>query len=176
MQRGIELKTDFAVRVDQFTNAALETKLCSDLNLLSLWFSALADYAKFITYCLAQMSRDEEQPVPDITKYKSGDVIITEGEDGDSVFTLLSGEAIALVDGVEVGRIFEDEIFGALGPLTNRPRTATVKALKSCSVLSLPKDNFEQLVASRPHTVLKLIEDMASKIEALNNKLVSINS
>ena len=173
---GIVLRTDFAVRVDQFSNAVLETKLCSDFDLVSLWFSALADYTKFITYCYAQVSKDDKQATPEVLKYKRGDVIITEGEKSDSVFTLLNGEAVASVNGIEVGKIFEDEIFGALGPLTDRPRTATVTASKSCSVLSLPKDNFEQLISSRPHTVFKLIEDMASKIEALNDKLVSISS
>ncbi|MEZ4753532.1 MAG: cyclic nucleotide-binding domain-containing protein [Bdellovibrionota bacterium] len=175
-QTSLALKTDFAVVVDQYDRGTFEANLCSDLNLINSWFDLLSFQLKFVLRNYGNIISDDQQPIPDIKRFTQGEVIIAEGESSDLVFTMLSGEASVTVAGIEVGQISKDEIFGALGPLTNQLRTATVTANSNCSVLALPSDNFEQLIASRPHTVHKLIEDMAAKIVALNQKLVDFSS
>jgi len=75
-----------------------------------------------------------------------------------------------------VGDIRRDELFGAIAALTDTPRTATVKADVSCSVLVVPSTSFKALLTSRPDTVTKLIEDMARTIISTNDKILSLES
>ncbi|MCB0317310.1 MAG: cyclic nucleotide-binding domain-containing protein [Bdellovibrionales bacterium] len=173
--QSLELKTDFAVKTIKYSKKEFDQKISKEPDFSNLWFKALSHYIKFITYCYATASKDCEQPTPEILSFKAGDVIIKEGDLGDTVFTLLSGKAVASVNNIQVGKINENEIFGAIGPLTDKKRTATVTADTPCTVASLKKDNFELLFASRPQTVLKLIKEMAEKIVNLNRKIVEFN-
>ena len=51
---------------------------------------------------------------PEVRNYEQGDIIIQQGAKGDEVFTLISGNAHALVGETVVGEVKCDEIFGAI--------------------------------------------------------------
>ncbi len=104
--------------------------------------------------------------------FAPSEVIIKQGTSGDEVYTLLNGHANVIVDGIIVGEVLADEIFGALAALTDMPRTASVVASQNCSVLSIEKDKFIELIQNRPLTVLKMVQDMARTIVDLNKKVV----
>lgn len=107
-------------------------------------------------------------------RYAAGDVIITEGDTADFVYTLISGHAEARQGSVKVGDIHESEIFGAMAAFTGETRSASVIAATDCEVVGVPKENFVDLVRMRPELCEQLIETMARQISALNDTIIEL--
>ena len=79
-----------------------------------------------------------------------------------------------LVDDVNVGRIGDGEIFGAMAALTQADRSATVRAKTTCSIVKVPKEQFTELIKSNPATIHSLLIDMANSIVNLNEQLIGL--
>jgi rhodanese-related sulfurtransferase len=92
------------------------------------------------------MMRMQEQEV------KTGDMIITEGDEGDFYYLLHRGKALVLkyneVSGeqVEVAKLGPGASFGEDALLSDSPRSSSIKMLSDGIVLKLAKDDFIQLV------------------------------
>lgn len=122
---------------------------------------------------LAQEIRAEFQPSAGFMHFQAGETIIHQGAEADRVYTLLEGEAHALRDGVKVGDIQADEIFGALAVFTRQKRMASVVAISDCTVLAVRKEEFADLVELQPKICLGLVEELAAKINQLNGQLLA---
>lgn len=136
------------------------------------WTEFLALHGSLLQSALSVVVRDEIETQPRIRAVKAGEVIIAQGAPATEVYTLIEGRADVLVDGVKVGEVLRDEIFGALSAFHGGPRLASVVATESCLILSLPREEFSMLVESRPKLVVKLVEDLARAMAALNATLV----
>ncbi len=76
--------------------------------------------------------------------WSAGEVIVSEGEPGDSLFVLASGEARVFVQGIDrhnrqVRQLAAGDFFGEISLLTGSPRTATVIAAADCETLALDR-------------------------------------
>lgn len=120
----------------------------------------------------AQLPQD---PAPGFEFFRSGDVIIREGEPADCVYTLIQGRAKVVRDGVQLGIAREGEILGLQAMLLNSHRTATVIAEGSCSAVRVDYDKFQNLIASRPELVVSTLETMAKQIERMNQRLLQLD-
>lgn len=116
----------------------------------------------------------EEKPQPGFRRYADGEAIITQGDEAEYVYTILEGAADVSVDGVKVGEIKEEEIFGAMAVLTGQRRAATVTAQGSCSVMMVAREDFASLVNSHPNLFINLLRDMTRTIVSLNERVVSL--
>lgn len=137
----------------------------------------LAEYlmysAAFFRLALAQEIRAEFQPAAGFMHFQAGETIIHQGADADRVYTLLEGQADAMRDGVKVGEILADEMFGALAVFTHQKRIASVVAASDCTVLAVRKEEFADLVELQPQICLGLVEELAEKIHQLNGHLLA---
>lgn len=117
-------------------------------------------------------------PTPDFTPnhgfshFAAGETIIHQGDAADLVYTLIEGSADAVRDGIKVGDIHQNEIFGALAVFTRQTRIASVVATSDCTVMMVNKNDFIQLIFQQPQISVGLIEEMAAKINELNNQLL----
>ena len=86
--------------------------------------------------------------------FKAGEVIFQEGEISHEAFFLVSGTveiSIKSGDGsVVLGRLGPGEIFGEMGMITDRPRSATARALDSTTVESINEAEFENAILAQP--------------------------
>lgn len=83
--------------------------------------------------------------------YEAGDQICRAGEESDSIFLLMSGETETWVDGdggrIVLGRGKKGAVFGELGVITRRPRSASVEVCStSASAVSIPKAIIDDLL------------------------------
>jgi signal-transduction protein with cAMP-binding, CBS, and nucleotidyltransferase domain len=138
------------------------------------WAYYLLCQISFYQQSLAQEIRTEFQPAAGFIHFRLGETIIHQGAPADRVYTLLEGTADAVCDGVKVGEIHADEIFGALAVFTRQPRMASVVATSDCTVLAVRKEEFVDLINHQPQICMGLIEEMAAKINQLNNHLLSL--
>jgi len=98
--------------------------------------------------------------------FKAGEVIFYEGEISHEAFFLVSGTveiSIKSGDGsVVLGRLGPGEIFGEMGMITDRPRSATARALDHTAVESINEAEFEQAILAQPdrmHSYLATLFD-----------------
>ncbi|MDQ2077683.1 Crp/Fnr family transcriptional regulator [Marinimicrobium sp. ABcell2] len=140
------------------------------------WTRHLVCASCFYRAALAQEIRAEFQPSAGFMHFSAGETIIQQGTEADRVYTLLEGKAEALCDGVKVGDIRADEIFGALAVFTRQRRMASVVAASDCTVLAVRKEEFIDLVDLQPQICVGLIEEMAAKINQLNAQMLALQS
>jgi hypothetical protein len=97
-----------------------------------------------------------------LLSFDAGDIIITEGDPGDSLFVLASGTAKAFVrrDGKQAlaRRMEEGTFFGEISILSGKPRTATVTAATHCELLELDRATLDEITKTHPH-VQQVLEE-----------------
>ncbi|PWR18867.1 Crp/Fnr family transcriptional regulator [Zavarzinia compransoris] len=106
----------------------------------------------------------ERQTVP------AGTLLVRQGEAGDAVYVVLSGEASALVDAadgstIRVGGVPAGTLFGEVALLADVPRTATVKADTEVAVLRLDADLFFDLVQEFPGVGIAVMRELARRLD-----------
>lgn len=147
----------------------------NDPRLQKHWAYYLLCQLSFYQQALAQEIRAEFQPTAGFMHFRTGETIIEQGTLADRVYTLLEGSADAVCDGIKVGEIHADEIFGALAVFTRQRRIASVIATSDCTVLAVRKEEFIDLIDHQPQICLGLIEEMAAKINQLNTQLRALS-
>lgn len=157
-----------------FSRDAIVAHVNSNDKLQKHWAFYLLCRSSFFSECLAKEIRGQFTPTTGFLSFEAGDVIINQGDQADCVYTLLEGSADAYRDQIKVGEINAEEIFGAMAVFTDQPRTASVIATSSCSVLAVRKEEFLELVAEQPQVCRSLIEEMAEKINQLNQQITSL--
>jgi NADH dehydrogenase len=87
--------------------------------------------------------------------FEPGQAIFREGDRGDWLYVVTEGE-VEILKGDGVGtttplrRLGPGECFGEIALVSDRPRTATVKAVIATSVLAVDRDAFQALFATLP--------------------------
>jgi hypothetical protein len=91
-----------------------------------------------------------------LQSFEAGDILITEGEPGDSLFVLTSGIVKAFVrspagKNVQVREMTEGAFFGEISILSGKPRTATITAKTPCELLELDRATLDSICATHPN-------------------------
>lgn len=104
--------------------------------------------------------------------FDAGDVIVKEGEAADRFFILVDGEVevTRAGDGGErhVATLGKGQFFGEIAILRDQPRTATVRAVRPTTVLTMERETFRDLVAQSLGTTARLDDIIRSRIEGLD--------
>ena len=169
------VSSEFAVVVDAYKLEDFTLACGQDVQKGKLLRQYYQAQLHFLTNLIGDLMKSEVPLSPEFHRYNHGETIINQNDTGSEVYTLVEGKAEAFVDGVKVGTINRDEIFGMISAITGTPRTASVLAAGSCLALSVPNHKFLELIKNKPLTVLKLLEDMSKVIVELNKKIVNSN-
>lgn len=91
---------------------------------------------------------------------KVGEVIVREGDPGDSMFIVSTGEVRATVlrngQQLPVATMRDGDFFGEMAVLSGEPRTATVTAVKATELLELSRENLREICSRHPHVEAKI--------------------
>jgi NADH dehydrogenase len=92
------------------------------------------------------------QPSDNITSvhYAAGEVIFEQGDVGDNMFVVRSGEVEVLRGGQRIAVLREGEYFGEMALASDEPRSATVRAVKPSNLLAISKADFKKLLGTFP--------------------------
>ena len=90
-----------------------------------------------------------------LSTFEAGEIIVTEGQPGNSLFVLASGSVrIYVRDGEgcnrQVRRLSPPEFFGEVSLFEGSPRTATVVAATDCELLRLDRATLATIAAKHP--------------------------
>jgi len=106
----------------------------------------------------AKLGRDDMRALIKLVEpreYKAGDEVCHQGDEGHSLYLVQSGELRVLYvnpQGIEqlVRTLGPGGYFGETSLLLGEPRDATVEATQDSVLLSISKDEFDQLLKERP--------------------------
>jgi CRP-like cAMP-binding protein len=111
--------------------------------------------------------------------YSRGDTVFSEGEQGDSLYIVLSGK-------VKVGRRAADgrenmlsvmgpsDMFGELSLFDPGPRTATATVVTDARVASLAHDSLRPWITDRPEIAEQLLRVLARRLRRTNDALADL--
>jgi small-conductance mechanosensitive channel/CRP-like cAMP-binding protein len=99
--------------------------------------------------------------------FASGEFIIREGESGDSFFIMEEGEVEVFITPIPnqkkvLNTLRKGDFFGEIALLTGEKRTANVRAVDEVRVYQLSKENFKDVLESRPE-ILDEISNVLSR-------------
>jgi CRP/FNR family cyclic AMP-dependent transcriptional regulator len=144
------------------------------------------------------LNNEQLEKISNILKpvnFSAGDIIISEGEHGDSMYIFKKGKvqithqltlkigshhweegekSMAILDAEKIS------FFGEMSLVTGSPRSATIKALSECELFEMSKKDFELLAEKRPDIGYRIMKEIAStlshRIEGLNENILKLTT
>lgn len=179
LRQGIDLPTcrytsDEPLTLIPYSRSDVFKHIYADEPHQELFIQYLVGHTALLSDALARIKQPEIRPSTGFKHFAKGDALINQGDEADHVFIIIDGHAEAFVDGVKVGDVQKDEIFGAMAVFTHEKRSATVLASQPCTVMVIPKDQFLSLMESNPRIAHSLVESMARRIDLLNKEVTGL--
>lgn len=113
--------------------------------------------------------------------YNKGEIVFDEGEEGQAIYFILSGEVIICrqgrpLDGA-IATLSSGQFFGELALLDNAPRMAQVRASNNCTLAVLFREDFLGLLETHAKVASKISLQLSRHIgsrlrEAINRFVV----
>lgn len=109
-----------------------------------------------------------------------GQVVFKEGDDSDNLYVIQNGAAALQISGGVLvnhvlGTLAEGDVFGELGFIDRKPRTATVRCTDYTVLLSFTREDFRRLGESNPNIERLFYKNlgriMAERLRQANEQL-----
>ena len=116
--------------------------------------------------------------VATVRTFSKNAIIVSEGDETDSLYVILSGRArvyVANAQGreVQLNLIGPGEYFGEV-TLDGGPRSASVMAVEDCRCAVVKRSELLTLVAKEPHFALHMVRKLASRVRDLTENVRSL--
>lgn len=116
------------------------------------------------------LTRDELDAViarMHLEQFGEGDIVITEGENGCSLYVVMDGTVKVFTRGAKgesvlLATLGAGDFFGEISILTGRPRTATITASTATELLRLDKQDLDELSKTMPR-IREVLEEFYQK-------------
>ena len=110
----------------------------------------------------------------DIKIFNQGNVIFREGEYEAVMYSIHSGKVgiysnYGTKDETLLTTLGVDDVFGEMGLLDARPRSATAVALENVGITPIGNENFLEFFKSNPKMLLELMQKMSGRLRELSN-------
>ncbi len=112
--------------------------------------------------------------------YGDGEIIIRQGESGDSMYEIQDGEVevIQEKDGREVrlAVLGRGDFFGEMAIFEREVRSATVRAKGEVRALTIDKRTFLRRITEDPSIAFRIVERMSHRIRELDAEIVRLKT
>ena len=107
--------------------------------------------------------------------FPAGTVLFEEGQPGDYMYVVQSGEVEIRRQVGETERVLAilptGEFFGEMAILNGRPRSATAVCKTNARLLVIEGKTFEAMMRARPEIALRIIKALATRLESANQHI-----
>lgn len=97
--------------------------------------------------------------------FRDAEEVVRQGDPGDELYVVLSGDLDVLVDGKKVATRGAGDHVGEMAVLTREPRIATVIARGEVRALGLRQPQFEAMLRERPEIALAVIATLRRRLQ-----------
>jgi small-conductance mechanosensitive channel/CRP-like cAMP-binding protein len=110
-----------------------------------------------------------------LRQVEKGEVVLSAGEDGESMMVLAEGLLEVVVDAAAVGRVWPGECLGEMSLLTGAPRSATVIAAQRSVLIEVHQNAIRPLLEANPSLVNGFAEMMETRRGATHRALGALS-
>ena len=103
----------------------------------------------------------------DEERYHEGASVVREGEDGDSMYVLVEGQADVRRGDRTVDRLLPGDFFGEISLLDAGPRTATIVADTPITVLAIRRGPFNRMLEQEPEIAARILTALARRLRLM---------
>ncbi len=107
-----------------------------------------------------------------------GDVLFDEGDVGDTVYVVQTGQIELTRDGPDGPRLLSrkgpGDLIGEMDVLMGSLRTASARALGDSRVLQLDASTFEAMCVEQPEIAIRVIQRLAARAKNLERRLAAL--
>ncbi len=107
--------------------------------------------------------------------YKDGEVIIKQGDSGNCMYVIQSGEVEVIMEnkGLEVRLAVrkEGDFFGEMALFSREVRSATIRALGDSRILSVDRKNLLNSIQKDPSLAFRIIETLSKRVRDLSEEI-----
>ena len=133
-------------------------------------------------YLFSELPEEDLQAVSNLATtrtYPKNTIIISEGDDSDSLYAVLSGKVKVYLSDDDGREIIiniqgEGEYFGELALLDDSPRSASVMTLEETKLAVISKSSFEKCLSNNPQLALHIIRELSSRLRNLTQNVKSL--
>jgi CRP/FNR family transcriptional regulator, cyclic AMP receptor protein len=100
----------------------------------------------------------------DFASYRAGDVVFSEGDIGNIMYGVVTGEVELRAGGKYLASVRENELFGEMVLLDSKERSATALAVKDTLLAKITKERFLEYVAHDPSFALRVMATLAGRL------------
>lgn len=111
---------------------------------------------------LAPLMQDQE--------VEQGEIVFNEGETGDCMYIIYSGQIQIHKGKTVLAVLAEKEVFGELSLLDAETRSASATAATDCFLFKIDQEPFYELIESRPEVAMGFIKILCKRLRKLNEK------
>ncbi len=105
--------------------------------------------------------------------YLHGDAITRQGEPGDEMYIIVSGQVRVMADGAEraaeLARRGPGDYVGEMAVISQEPRMASLVAEGDTRVLCIERTQFEAILRERPETSLAVMRMLIARIKEIQS-------
>jgi len=110
-------------------------------------------------------------------EYKDGEIIIEQGESGNCMYVIQSGEVEVLRDNndgpVQLAIRKTGDFFGEMALFSKEVRSATIRAVGNARILTVDRKNLLQSIQKDPSLAFRIIETLSKRLRDLSEEIVS---
>jgi CRP/FNR family cyclic AMP-dependent transcriptional regulator len=111
----------------------------------------------------------------DVQTFGPGEPVIKEGSKGTSAFIILSGAVEVLKKSgdrdIPVATLGEGQVFGEMGLIEDRPRSATIKAMTELRLRMISREGFNELLKKKPSVLIPIIKSLFERLRQASEML-----
>ncbi len=111
------------------------------------------------------------QNVDNIKTYWAGQIIFKEGDPGDHLYVVKSGEVEIRVRDRVVETVVQGGVFGEMALLDQAPRSATAMAGSDCEVVPIDQKRFLFMVQQTPFFALEIMKLLVHRLRTMDQRL-----
>jgi CRP-like cAMP-binding protein len=107
--------------------------------------------------------------------YNDGEVIIKQGDSGNCMYVIQSGEVEVIRDNngreVRLALRKEGDFFGEMALFSQELRSATIRALGVARILTVDRKNLLKSIQKDPSLAFRIIETLSKRIRDLSEEI-----
>lgn len=111
--------------------------------------------------------------------FKAGDTILSQDDDGDTAFLIVSGTVevtIGAGTGARtVGTLKVGEVFGEMSLIEPGPRTATVKAVTDTECVETSYEQFAAAIHDNPEAAIEFMKTLVRRLRHMNELMATMD-
>jgi CRP/FNR family transcriptional regulator, cyclic AMP receptor protein len=112
-------------------------------------------------------------------KFKAGENILTEGDEGNTAFLILEGSVDVTIGkdakAKTVGTLQAGEVFGELSLIEPGPRSATVTAVTDTTCVTTSYEEFISSIQENPERAVEFMKTLVRRLRQMNERMAEMS-